>query len=461
VTDLNGKTLLANGFHAPERGRVEELRDVLIAIGPSGVVASVLHPHDAGYDEALEAVRRSGSLETFPAQSYLLPGFVDLHVHAPQYPQLGRALDEPLEVWLHKYTFPLEARYADLAFAQRSYGLLVDDLIANGTTTAVYFATIHQDATRLLVDICLERGQRALVGKVAMDDPDQCPAYYRDASPDAAVNGTRALIDYVRGHPDNAEGRVRPVITPRFIPSCTDATLEGLGVLALECGCHVQTHCSESDWAHGYVLRRHGMSDTSSLDRFGLLRAGSVLAHANFITPADMETIRVRKAAVAHCALSNAYFAGAVFPLRAALEKGVRVGLGTDISGGPSASMFDAMRGTVMASRMLETGTDPAQPAEARGAAGTARIDFRDAFHLATAGGGAALGLPVGRFAPGCHFDAILIDAAAPEGTIRLWDGLDGGDGVLQKIVYSASKANIASVWIGGKAVFAAGNRLP
>lgn len=95
--------------------------------------------------------------------------------------------------------------------------------------------------------------------------------------------------------------------------------------------------------------------------------------------------------------------------------------------------------------------TDPAQKAEARGTAGGVRVDFRDAFHLATAGGGAALGLPVGRFSPGYNFDAILVDAAAPNGTIRLWDEFDGGDGILQKIVYSASRANIASVWVGGR----------
>ena len=72
------------------------------------------------------------------------------------------------------------------------------------------------------------------------------------------MEGTRALIDHIRSHPDNGADRVLPVVTPRFIPSCTDATLEGLGAIASECGCHVQTHCSESDWAHGYVLDRYG-----------------------------------------------------------------------------------------------------------------------------------------------------------------------------------------------------------
>ena len=451
--DLRGKTLSASGFHSPVRGKIDSLDDVLIEIDAAGTIKA-LHRHgDPNYRTIRNAREATGELVTLPIGSYLLPGFVDLHVHAPQYPQLGDALDVPLEVWLQKYTFPLEARYEDLAFARHVYGLLVDDLLANGTTTALYFATIHQEATRALVDTCLEKGQRALIGKVAMDNPQECPDYYRDASTDAALEGTRALIDYVRGHSDNSESRVLPVVTPRFIPSCTDATLEGLGAIARECGCHVQTHCSESDWAHGYVLARHGMTDTESLDRFGLLRRGTVLAHANFLTTGDMETIKAREAAVAHCPLSNAYFANAVFPLRAALEKGLHVGLGTDISGGPSASMLENARGAILVSRMLQSGVDPKLQAESRSTFGLAQIDFRDAFHIATAGGGAALDLPVGQFTPGYQFDAILVDTANEKGTVRLFEDRDEGEGILQKIIYTASRPNIAATWVGGRGV--------
>ncbi|WP_245445696.1 amidohydrolase family protein [Metarhizobium album] len=346
---------------------------------------------------------------------------------------------------------PFLWRREDHAFARRAYRLLVDDLIANGTTTALYFATIHQDATRILADTCLERGQRALIGKVAMDNAEECPDYYRDASADAALSGTRDLIDYIRSHPDNAEKRVLPVVTPRFIPSCTDATLEGLGTIARDCGCHVQTHCSESDWAHGYVLSRHGMTDTASLDRFRLLGRHSVLAHANFLTEKDVETLKARQSAVAHCPLSNAYFANAVFPLRAALEKGLNVGLGTDISGGPSASMFENCRAAIMVSRMLESGVDPRLDAASRSTFGPARLDFRDAFHVATAGGAKALDLPVGQFSPGYRFDAMVVDTNADKGTIRLWDDLDAGDDILQKIIFGASRANIAGVWVDGR----------
>ena len=392
-------------------------------------------------------------LVTLPEGCYLLPGFVDLHIHAPQYPQLGSALDVPLEVWLQKYTFPLEARYADAAFARKSYRMLVDDLIANGTTTALYFATIHQEATRILADICLEAGQRALVGKVVMDNTDECPDFYRDASPDEAMRGTEDLIGYIRSHPANAAALVKPVVTPRFIPSCTDATLEGLGALAEQCGCHVQTHCSESDWEHGYVLERHGMTDTDSLDRFGLLGRHTVLAHSNLITARNMETIRARRSGIAHCPLSNAYFSSAVFPLKAALEKGLQVGwdpIFREARADRCSTTCAARSSSRACWRTVSTRTS-GRPSVSRHSG--VWIDFRDAFYLATTGGGIALDLPVGHFSPGYQFDAMVIDTTAPSGTIRLWDDLDSGENILQKIIYTASKSNIAKVWIGGRDV--------
>lgn len=435
---LRGRALRGDFVHAPVRGNIEVLRDHVIRVGEDGMIASVAPAAD-GVPE--------GTVQ-LPAGHLVLPGFVDLHVHAPQYPQLGLALDEPLEVWLGKYTFPLEAKYADLDFARGAYGTLVRDLLAGGTTTALYFATVHREATQLLAEICLEQGQRGLVGKVVMDNHDTSPDYYRDETAAAAVADTRAVIEHIRALPGN--DRVLPVVTPRFIPSCTDEALAGLGALARECGCHVQTHCSESDWAHGYALERYGHTDTAALDGFGLLTRKTVLAHSVFLTDPDMAMVREAGAGVAHCALSNMYFANAVFPLRRALEKGVHVGLGTDISGGPSSSMFEACRTTVQASRLLETGVDPNVPRETRGHSG-ATIDIKTAFHLATAGGGEALELPVGIFRPGFHFDAIVVDPDAAAGSIRLF-GAQATDR-LEQILYGASRANIAATFVGGDQV--------
>jgi guanine deaminase len=442
------KAVIGTFFHAPTPDRLEVLEDVMILINPAGSIKAIIASDDPAR-QALEA--EAAQLVRLPSGTYGLPGMVDLHVHAPQYPQLGLALDEPLEVWLTKYTFPLEARYADLDFATERYTALVADLLAGGTTTALYFATQDREATKLLADICIEKGQRALVGKVVMDDPAACPADYRDDSPASAIADTRAVIDHIRAHKDNADARVLPVITPRFIPSCTDDALSGLGQLAAECGCHVQTHCSESDWAHGHVLQRFGITDAAALDSFGLLTRHTILAHSNFLTTDDMDRLATRGSGVAHCALSNIYFANSVFPLRTALERGVHVGLGTDISGGPSASMFNACLTTVQSSRMLEEGVDPALPKDQRGRPGSA-VSLVTAFHLATAGGGKALDLPIGTFAIGQRFDAMAIDTTASAGGIRLF-GLTDPAAIFEKILYGATRANIETVWVDGRVV--------
>lgn len=435
---LRGRAIRGDFIHAPVRGEIEVLADHVIRVGDDGTILSVAPASDGVPDGTL----------ALPAGQLVLPGFVDLHVHAPQYPQLGLALDEPLEVWLGKYTFPLEARYADLDFAREAYGTLVSDLLANGTTTALYFATVHREATQLLGEICLAQGQRGLVGKVVMDNHVSSPDDYRDETAASAVADTRAVIEHIRALPGN--DRVLPVVTPRFIPSCTDEALAGLGALARECDCHVQTHCSESDWAHGYALERYGHTDTTALSGFGLLTRKTVLAHSVFMTDPDMTLVREAGAGVALCALSNMYFANAVFPLRRAMQKGIHVGLGTDVSGGPSASLFEACRTTVQASRLLDTGTDPDVPRETRGHPG-ATIDMKTAFHLATAGGGEALDLAVGIFRAGYHFDAIAIDPAAEAGSIRLF-GAQATDRI-EQILYGASRANIAATFVGGDQV--------
>lgn len=122
-----------------------------------------------------------------------LPGFVDLHVHAPQWPQAGIALDEPLNVWLDECTFPLEAKYADPAFAKAVYQDLVAQLLARGTTTVLYFATIHLEASLQLAKICAALGQRGLVGKVVMDDPQANPAFLSGRINRRGISGYRTF----------------------------------------------------------------------------------------------------------------------------------------------------------------------------------------------------------------------------------------------------------------------------
>lgn len=449
---MPSRVIAGTALHTPTRGRFEALEDVLILVDAIGRISEILPRDHPRFAEIKAQAERQGNLTELQEGQFLLPGLVDLHIHAPQWPQLGKALDAPLEVWLQRYTFPLESRYADLSFAREVYFALVETLLANGTTTAVYFATIHLEASLALAEICLAKGQRAFVGKVAMDDARQCPDFYRDASASTAVNETRAFIQSVRDRAGEEDPLVHPIITPRFIPGCTDALLEGLGKLAEETGCLVQTHCSESDWESNFVQERFGATDTAVLSRFGLLRENTILAHSNFVTDEDLALIRQKGAAIAHCPLSNFYFANAVFPLRAALDKCVRVGLGSDISAGHSPSVLDGCRHALLASRARHSGIDPHLPPEERGLAGST-ISVAEAFWLATVGGGEALGLPIGKFAPGFKFDALVMDLNAHGSNINWLPDLDTIEDVFQKLVLNATRSNIVMTWVNGAVV--------
>ena len=431
---------------APDRLSV---MDAVVEV-QDGTIAAV---HDRSTPEGAAAgraarVSAAERVELAPG-TFLLPGLVDLHIHAPQWPQLGTGLDLPLERWLFDYTFPLEARYVDAEFAEAVWDDLVPSLLAMGTTTAVYFSSNHLEATTALARACARHGQRALVGRVAMDHPEGTPEWYRDATAAAGVEASAASIEAI----DALDSRlVEPVITPRFTPACTDALLEGLGKLAEATGVRGQTHCAESDWHCGYALDRFGTSDPAALDRFGLVRPRTVLAHSDHLTDDEMARVAGRRAGVAHCPLSNAYFANAVFGVRRALAAGVGVGLGSDIAGGARPGLLGVCQDAVTVSRMLEDGVDPALGPAERGVP-ESRIDTVTAFWLATAGGAAVIDLPVGLIEPGRRFDAIAVRTDRPGGAIRLWEGIDDDSRSFEKVIRLATADDISHVWVDGTSV--------
>ncbi|MEM8903791.1 MAG: amidohydrolase family protein [Actinomycetota bacterium] len=444
---MSDLVVVATVMQTPDRETLEVLHDAAVVVR-DGAITAVLGPADPGRAEALAAATEVVAIEP-PA--VLVPGLVDVHLHASQWPQLGSALDIPLEEWLFQHTFPLEARFADVDFAVGVWESLVSGLLSEGTTTAVMFATVHEEATVELARVCGDLGLRADVGRVAMDLPDGTPEWYRDASPSASVEASHRSIQAIEAL-GGGRSLVRPIITPRFVPSCTDAALTGLGELAEATGVSIQTHCSESDWAHGYVLDRFGLSDARVLDRFGLLREHTVVAHGVQLGTDDLDLLRERGAGIAHCPLSNAYFADSALPVREALDRGVGIGLGSDVAGGFDASMLRQCATAVTSSRMLESGVDPAVAPTSRGRA-DARIDTTAAFWMATLGGAELLGLPVGLLEPGRRFDAVVLDPTSPGSSITEWPDLDDDARRFERFVRLAGRADVARVWVDGRAV--------
>ncbi|MFC7677634.1 guanine deaminase [Paenibacillus sp. GCM10028914] len=439
-------------FSSKSPKELQILKDHLFCINADGMIEKIVAPEDTEYQSLLDAYQGTDKFHQLADGQYFLPGFVDLHVHAPQWAQSGTALDIPLYDWLNTYTFPLESKFSDLEFAKQVYDDVVSTLLANGTTTALYFATVHKEASLLLAEICASKGQRGLVGKVVMDDPEQNPEIYRDADTTTALADTEEFIIAVQQLAKSTKQGVYPVVTPRFIPSCTDEGLKGLGELAAKYDTYVQSHCSESDWAHGYVKDRFQKNDAFALHDFGLLGDKSVMAHCNFLDDQDVDLFAETGTAIAHCPVSNAYFANSVIPVAHFHSKGVEIGLGSDISGGFSPSLFDNIRQAVISSRMLEDGVNPALPAKDRGVP-ESRITIHEAFYLATAGGGESLSLPIGRIEENYAWDVQIIDTKCPTAKLPIFNENEDLHDVFQKILYLVRPENIREVWVQGEKV--------
>lgn len=411
---INYKTVLQGSYYtAIDENQVGYQANSLVCIDDEGTIARIVLAEDNDYQVIVNDARQQGTLVTLSDDQVLLPGFIDLHVHAPQWPNAGLALDRPLYEWLEEYTFPLEAKFKDAKYAHLVYDNLVETLLANGTTTALYFGSVDNTGNLELVKSCLTHHQRGFVGKVVMDNPEQTPSYYRDESATAALNETENFIHEVANLNENQTIPVTPVITPRFLPSCTDDVLAGLGKLASKYDLPIQSHCSESDWENGYALATHGKRDATVLDEFGLLTDKSVMAHGTLLNGEDIQRFKNRGVGIAHCPISNVYFGNAVLPAKKLLSENVKVGMGTDISGGYDPSVYQNIRQAIMSSRLLNDGVDNEITPDLRGKHDAA-ITAKNAFYMATVGGAKSLNLATGQIKESYIADLQIVHAKYP-----------------------------------------------
>lgn len=329
----------------------------------------------------------------------IIPGLVDLHAHAPQYAFRSLGMDLELLDWLDTQTFPQEARYADPDYARRAYTLFVDDLRRSSTTRAVLFGTLHVDATLTLMGLLEDSGLITRVGKVNMDR--NSPDCLREESAAVSLAATRQWLDGCRDFT-----RSRPILTPRFIPSCSDALMEGLRDLQRETGLPVQSHLSENQgeiaWVSELCPDSTGYGD--AYDRFGLFGGDgcpTIMAHCVWSDEAERARMKQNGVFVAHCPQSNVNLSSGIAPVRAFLNEGLSVGLGSDIAGGVHLSMLRAIADTIQVSKLRWRLQD----------ASLAPITLPEAFYLATRGGGAFFG-KVGAFESGFEFDALILDDA-------------------------------------------------
>ncbi|MFM7330570.1 MAG: guanine deaminase [Brachymonas sp.] len=334
----------------------------------------------------------------------IAPGFVDLHVHYPQIEVIGSPADGLLP-WLENYTFPEEKCYSSGEYAAQSATFFIAELLRQGVTTALTFATSHVVSVNALFEAANVANLRIITGKCLQDR--NCPEGVRDETESSLID-TENLIQ--QWHGKGSRGQLGYAITPRFAPTCSDAQMRGMGELAAKYrDVWIQSHVSENTDEIAWVRELYPQ-DASYLgvyDRFGLLREKSVYAHCIHFDERDRTLMMARGAAAAVCPTSNLFLGSGNFDFAAAQTSGLAYGLASDVGGGTSLSPFKTMLAAHYVARSSSsTGGTTKQPIT---------LSPEQLWWLHTAGAAQALGLQgvVGNLQPGCEADFIVLNPQA------------------------------------------------
>lgn len=348
----------------------------IAALGPAGDVIAE--------NRTLPVLNRTGDL--------IMAGFVDTHVHYPQYAIIASYGEQLLE-WLNRYTFPEELRFADPAYAAKIAGIFLDGCLRCGTTTASVYPTVHTASVDAFCAAANERGMCMAVGKVLMDR--NAPDGLKDAA-QTAYDESAALI--ARWH-NNA--RLTYAITPRFAVTSTPQQLEAAGALwRAHPGTLLQSHISEN---HAEIALVRGLfpycADYFAVyEHFGLAGPGANFGHAIHLSERERAALAETGTGVSHCPTSNLFLGSGLMDLAGLRARGIPVGLATDVGGGTSLSSFATMRAAYEVARLSGDTLHPA-----------------DAFYLATLGGARLLRLDdrIGNLEPGKDADLVVLDLAS------------------------------------------------
>lgn len=395
---------------------------------------------------------------------FFVPGFIDTHIHASQFPNVGIGLDCPLLDWLNDYTFPLENQFTDsnekkLQFAKNVYSKVINKTLTSGTTCASYFTTIDPQTTNLFAELLLEHGQRGFVGKVCMDHNDTYHDY--EESFEDCVHSMNLIINHLDKLNPSDDTLVKPIITPRFAPVCSRKMLNWLGKLSKTHSLPIQTHISEN--TKEIELVRDMFPDCEDYatvyDKHNLLSSSTILAHAIHLTKKERKMISKKECSISHCPTSNTFISSGEAPVKQYLyQDKINVSLGTDVSGGFDLSILAVIKHSILVSHHLAMKT---------GRQGD-KLSIIDALYMATQGGAKAIGMPdvLGSFEVGKKFDVQLIDLSSKDSIVDTFEWQlpleeeanqrkksKQMQDLLGKWIFSGDDRNCVKVWCNGRLV--------
>ncbi len=367
-------------------------------------------------------------------EDLILQSFADLHLHAPQYPMLGMGMDLPLLDWLTTYTYPNESRFADTDYARDVYHRLAKELVENGTTRVSMFSSFHTDATLVLMDELEKAGITGYVGKVGMDR-NGIPGMMESSTDDAIREFDRWLENCHFEH-------IKPIVTPRFTPSCTNELMAHMGKAATEMKLPVQSHLSENKAEIAWVRELHPDCEQywQTYDKYGLWNERTIMAHCVWSDEKERQAIRDAGVTVIHCPDSNQNVSSGFAPVRLMLNEGTKVALGSDIAGGDHLCMFDVITAAIRSSKAKGMIDDWKTPF----------LTVKEGWYLGTSAGSAFFGEQPG-FAKGNPLHALVLrdDTLLDPRKMSTEDRLE-------RAVYRRQKGALRTVWSAGRKIYSA-----
>jgi len=387
------KVVRGNIVHAPKFGELEMLQGGYIVV-VEGVIEGLYEVLPEGFGDL--------PIDDF-GTCLVMPAFADVHMHAPQYPMLGMGMDLPLLDWLNTYTFRVESRFSDRDYAREVYRALARDLIRKGTTRVCAFSSLHLESTIILMEELECAGVTGFVGKTNMD---------RNSVPELQETTESSIRDTLAWLERCGQFRsVRPILTPRFTPSCTNELMQALGQIAESHKLGIQSHLSENTSEMAWVRELHPdcCQYWETYAKYGLFNARTVMAHCVHSDARERHALKTHGVLVAHCPDSNVNLVSGTAPVRRMLDEGLWVALGSDIAGGASLSMMDIVTSAIRSSKVRRIESQWEDNF----------LTVAEAFYLATSSGARYFGAGPG-FSTGDKLHAVVVSDARQFGSARL-----------------------------------------
>jgi len=376
------------------------------------------------------------------AKRIIIPGLIDLHSHIPQLPGVAKNANELLP-WLKNHIFPLEVKFQDVDYAERIARFFFTEALRFGTTTIVAYASVHKESTDVVFQVARDIGIRAFIGKVMMDRdmkryPEELPLMSRNI---------KDSLDLAKKWHNSNGGLLQYIFSPRFAATCTMRLLQKTAEVAKDGDFFIQTHLAENQSEIKFIKslfekeRQRVPTNTHIFKKSNILGEKTLLAHCLYLSNLELQIIAESQSKIVHCPTSNIFLQSGFMPLRRYQSHNISIGIGTDVAGGYTLSVFNCMRDAIETSKIVNLLYDN-RPSPF--------LTAPEAFWIATYGNAKILRLEnkIGSLDKNKEADIVVISTNS---LFNFYNNHNSVENILENLIYLPHTYSIEKVFVRGK----------